>query len=536
MVRVMSTLVFVFLAFQAGQGRVIINEVMVNEPGSYQSLEWIELYADSSETATLDSYRLTIDGNEVALPFGLSVAPGGYLIICRRLTSSESGSFESHWGDGSGVWGDSDYEAAIGEPIEAAFSLKNSGGSMTLWRRDNPVSTFSWDDGGGDGVSFERLAPDSLAFVPCIARAGSTPGSLNSVTPAANDLAITSVEATADDPLTELTITVANRGINDCDAVWLCLYSVDDTRLLDSISVAPLTEGDSLVLERQYTFTSLRIRLAAAIPADDRTDNDSLQFWAPGNGYPPVILSEIMPAPADEARGEWVELLSVHDHEIDLSGWKLGDSRKLCDISHDPLFLSPGERIVLAWDRAAFLAHHDYVPVHFAELERWAQLNNGSDTVRLVDPYGLEADVFGYDEAPDAGYTLGRRDGDRESIWGESVESGGTPGEPNRVLVAGQSPSLTMTISPKVFSPDGDGIDDTTLIHIDAPTLGRVKLELYDRTGRRIFDFEADRVKANDYVWRGTDNGGAPLPIGIYIVYCQVDGQAAKQAVVIARQ
>lgn len=520
----------------SARGNVVINEVLVNEPGAYQSLEWIELFVDSATSVSFDDCRLLVDGEEVATPPGLTPASREYLIICRRLTSGTGGSFEGYWGDSSGVWGDTDQELAMGEPIEASFSLRNTGGSIVLWQDGIPVSTFTWDDGGDDGVSFERIVPGGPDFAPCIARQGSTPGGLNSVTPAANDLAIASIAASVDDGLTSLRLIVANRGINTSGRAVVQLHNIMDECLLDSFPVDALLSGDSASVEATYIFESMRVQLAAAIPHDDRTDNDSLEFWAPGRDYPPVILSEIMPAPKTDSRAEWVELLSVCDEAVDLAGWRLGDSRKLCLISEDALILSPGERMVAAWDRSAFLAQYGYVPACLIELENWAQLNNGGDTVRLVDPYGLSSDAFGYTDSSNDDHTIGRREDNSGSVWGESVHSGGTPGEPNQVLVAGQASSLTMSITPQVFSPDGDGVDDTAVIHIDSPTMNEVTLKLYDREGQLAYDFRANEVKANDYVFYGTTNGGGALPIGIYIVYCEIDGQATKQAVVIARQ
>ncbi len=536
MVKASLAFVLSIVLLQEARCGVVINEVLVNEPGSYQSLEWFELYVDSGAVVSLDDYRLTVDEDEVTLPPGLIGGPHGYIVICRRLTSEQGVSFEGRWGDSSGVWGDTEHEAAIGEPVEASFSLRNSGGTMILWRGEIPVSSFAWDNGGDDGVSFERITPGSPNFAPCVARAGSTPGALNSVTPAENDLALTSVEASVDDGLTRLRIVVSNRGANAADSVLLRIHDLTEGQLLDSVTVDALSPGDSASIETTYFFEPMWVHLAAAIPHDDRTANDSLEFWAPGCNYPPVILSEIMPAPEADSRAEWVEILSIHNQDTDISGWRLGDSRKLCFISEDALLLSPGERLVLAWDRHAFFVQHGHTPHSLVELDSWAQLNNGGDTVRLVDSHGLIADAFGYDKAPANSHTFGRCENDSEAVWGESVDAGGTPGETNRVFVAGQSSMLHLSIRPQVFSPDGDGVDDTVLIRVDAPTMDEVTLELYDRRGRLVYDFRADRMKANEYVWHGTDNGGAPLPIGIYIVYCEVDGRATKQAVVIARQ
>ena len=135
---------------------VVINEVLVNEPSTYQNLEWLELYNPALDAVSLDDCSLTVDGILVLLPGGLSVPPDDYLIICRRLVSKTGASFEGHWGDSSGVWGDTEEERQLGQPVEAAFNLKNSGGTIRLYHGDTAISEFSWTTAGPDGVSWER--------------------------------------------------------------------------------------------------------------------------------------------------------------------------------------------------------------------------------------------------------------------------------------------------------------------------------------------------------------------------------------------
>ncbi|MDH4033406.1 MAG: lamin tail domain-containing protein, partial [candidate division Zixibacteria bacterium] len=109
------------------RSELVVNELMVNEPGRSTSLEWIELYVDSTGVVVLDDYQLLVDDELVTIPRGWRLEPDSYLIICRKLVSSDgSASFETRWGDGSGIWGDTPDEAAMTLPPVASFSLVNT--------------------------------------------------------------------------------------------------------------------------------------------------------------------------------------------------------------------------------------------------------------------------------------------------------------------------------------------------------------------------------------------------------------------------
>ncbi len=513
----------------------VINEAMVNEPAGYQTLEWIELYYGPSQAVDLDAYSLTVDNVLVELPLGITINPHEYLVICRKLVATEGeASFEGVWGDSSGVWGDCEAERLIPEPIVASFKLKNDHGLIQLWDGVTLVSELAWDEAGADGVSLERMSHHSDSVAPSIDAGGCTPGVLNSLTPVSHDLALTDAQATVASGLTTITITITNRGLWSSDSVTGQLFYADDSTLLESFEVGALLSGDSIVITLQYRFPDLRTQLLVRLPDDDRPSDNTLLFYAPGEDYPPVLLSEIMASPSDDPDNEWVEIQNVSTKAIDISEWLIGDPIKQCLIGDSQVMIEPGQRLVLVADQALFQMTYYWFGDDLIQPLCWAKLNNDGDTVRLIDPCGLEADCFGYDRIASGTYCRG--EGEYQNQWGPSEEETGSPGAVNSVVFSNAGSPVSLAIEPGVFSPDGDGYEDSVVIHLESPDMDRFELKIYDRQGRLVEAFNTTQARSNSYTWRGGTDRGGRLPIGLYVVYFEVPGVgSAKEAVVIAR-
>jgi hypothetical protein len=160
---------------------VIINEVLANEPGSNTKLEWVELFNADSVEHDLGGWLFVSKDDTTVISSGTTIPARGFLIIARKLVSvpPDSISFEGHWGDRSGVWGDSPKEDF--PAIEAEISLTNSGGTISLIDLDHNMQSFTWDKDCGDGISLERISPDEEEWFCCIDSNKSTPGKKNSV-------------------------------------------------------------------------------------------------------------------------------------------------------------------------------------------------------------------------------------------------------------------------------------------------------------------------------------------------------------------
>jgi hypothetical protein len=160
---------------------VIFNEVLANEPGSNTKLEWVELFNADSIEHDLGGWLFVSKDDTTAISSGTIIPSGGFLIIARKLVVEppDSISFEGHWGDKSGIWGDfpqEDFPA-----IEAEMSLTNSGGTISLIDPDHNTQSFTWDKDCGDGTSLERTSPEEDEWFCCIDSNKCTPGKKNSV-------------------------------------------------------------------------------------------------------------------------------------------------------------------------------------------------------------------------------------------------------------------------------------------------------------------------------------------------------------------
>ncbi|MEA3297733.1 MAG: lamin tail domain-containing protein, partial [candidate division Zixibacteria bacterium] len=414
-------LVLIVSLFAPGlSAKVVVNEVMANEPSGSTILEWIELFVDSSGSVSMNSYEVIIGDKLVTFPSGLVLNPDEYYIICRKLTAMDNtASFEGRWGDSSGYWGDTSEETALRTPHEAVFSLVNAGGSVKLYRNLSQVSELIWTQEGQDGFSWERTSPKSDLISQSVDIEGSTPGVINSLTPVDYDLALESVNAVSEESLTSLTFSLANRGLSRVVGAQLFLYIGEETTPLDIIELPNLSADDIDSVSGHYTLDGLYIDMRAVLSDDDRNRNNYLDLVAPGIDYPPFILTEVMANPQSGSTSEWVEIRNLLNQPWDLSGWQVGDSKTLHLVTDTSIILELQERAVLVRSKHDFENYYPDFTGRLIEPQGWSQLNNTGDTLRLIDQYGLEADRFGYDSIFEESHTWSRGETNPyENKWG----------------------------------------------------------------------------------------------------------------------
>lgn len=523
---------------------LVINEVLSNEPGSSTTLEWIEIFNNSSFLKEpLGLYQIRAGATTIRLPNSDTLDGGEYYIVCSRLFASGSTpGFESYWGDNSGFWGDTEYEQSLKRPFDIPFSLSNNGGLIELQNLFNQtVSEFAWTESGIDGYSWERVTPRDDRILQSADFSGSTPGFLNSVTVTNYDLGLDSVTVLPIDGGSELSFYLTNRGVTPITDGSITLSTIVTGGFevpFDELSLPQIDVGFSLIISESYAIDGLYQTLKATLPPDDRARNDSLKFVAAGSSYPPIIINEIMAAPTIELGTEWVEIKNVYNEAIDLKDWQIGDNSVLRIIDTASLVVAPGEYMVLAADSNLFEFFYTSFDGRLHEPEMWSLLNNDVDQVRLVDNYSLLADRHAYDDSYGDNITIAR--GEEEGLfgfWGRSEEVGGSPGRINSILIEPSAEGLRVEINPTHISPNGDGFEDETEITIEAPQAESYKIRIYDKVGRLIKTFANDETLLKPaYRWDGRDDAGNRVPIGIYILHCEAVGvESVKKVLVVAR-
>ena len=597
------------ISFSVGPSDIAITEVMANPAGGETEIpggkadEFVELLNRGESVVDVAGWSLTDgDGVDAIIPWddlthgtleapgvvtGTTLIPAGShaLVLDPDHASPSRGEPQPYsipagtvvlTVNGSDIGGSG--LAASNDPL----TLYDAGGTD----RDNVIDTFGTpkdeEDPGdrdddaldgvpfdpGDGFSLERIDPSSGDTESNWAESseGGTPGSVNSVTPVARDLACH--ELYADNPgaaaLADLGLTavVAVAGTTSVSGASLELYLDADLNEILSpaeliggpTEIAKISPGDTIEIVFEGGLEEGRHRMVAQVSTDDRPTNDRASLdLAVGDVEAFLVVNEFLNRPdEDSGQPEWIEILNGSERDIDLAGWTLGDDEgrsPLLAADDSPIRLAPGAFVVLTQDLDKMRASFPLVDVPVLEPDRWETLNNTDDVITLADPRGFVVDRVPYDDAwrgkrdNEAGVSWERIDhrGNpaSEANWWLSVDpSGSTPGRANS-LAGGFSSGISLEVGPDPFSPDGNGFQDETAIRYRLPPKSVFTLRVFDSLGRPVRTLVDEVGSANGvFVWDGTDDAGRTLGVGIYILLAEAKGESlmqAKRTVVVAR-
>ncbi|MDF1572042.1 MAG: CotH kinase family protein [Bacteroidales bacterium] len=213
-----------------------------------------------------------------------------------------------------------------------------------------------------------------------------------------------------------------------------------------------------------------------------------------------VIINEICYAP-DSVRSseDWVELHNRSDQYVDLSGWKLQDSKgeHMYRISEGTV-INPYGYYVVCRDKFKFRELHADFDTYEGNFN--FGLSSVGDVVRLYDAENTLVNIVSYEPAspwPDVpeGFTLSLRSPEMDNFsagaWEVSGEKYGTPGSRNFEIPDGiiteesVSGDLLLGNYPNPFTGN-------TTVTLYSDTYQHLKLVVYDLHGRQV-EVLADR-------------------------------------------
>lgn len=535
--RFLPSLIFSFcLVLAAGpafstEGPLVISEIMFNPNGDENAREFVEIQNISAGPVSLENCRVgdgtafddltAVGGNDWTVP------AGGYAVIL----DPDYFAADEPYGNLSGsallltvkdtTIGSRGLSNSTPEPV---YLISAGGDTLSVVRYSIDCSA---------GHSWEKVNPDGSDLAENFLQSkevDGTPGYRNSVTPSDHNPALgsESLRFIPDPPRMgaglDIFVSYRNGGLTTLNGARVTVTMLPDTPLAVIDFSGELAPGEYSPEQSLHIDAvpggllgfEAYIEGGEAQSAVDDTLRTELDVPVPAGT---VLLNEIMAAPKDGP--EWMEILNSSSSPVSLRGWKVSDSRGVpSDSVSARSLVSPGGYALITGDST--LA--DCLPgIAVFPVAKFPSLNNDGDSAVLLDRSGALRDSVDWNSS-DSGISLERISPllSGTTAWDNSVAfSGSTPGARNSIFfnrveddggISGGPSALTITPNP--FS-------GTATIAYDLPfPLARVRLDVYDRRGRRVATLRD--VSESGSSWTGTwdgASGGRKLPAGPYILF-----------------
>lgn len=521
---------------------VVINEIMVDENPSVglPEYEYIELYNNTEYPISIEHWVLKVGDKETILGEH-NIAAKGYLILCSTAAMDQF----------------SDFGDVLG--ISAFPGLTNSGKTIEIQSVDKLLidqvsyldSWYQSDEKSEGGWSLERIDPKNTAWQEnnwkaSVNELGGTPGRLNSIYSENHDLIAPYLEYCrfVSGNCVKL---IFSEPIESSGMFKLSNFEI----LSEGIHPKEIVQTDFIGREFDLYFQSdfaesTHYQLVLSNEIKDLAGNSILtkeyDFLVPGIiSEGDLIINEVLFNPYPDG-SDYVEIVNLSEKIIDLSQVKLATRTNTFELSGEVLisnkFLRPKEYILVTEDTLNIQQNYfTSKPSVFCQIKSLPSFSDDAGRVVLTSN-SLIVDDFAYNEdmhfellASVEGVSLERinpmQETNRNSNWQSAAQNigFGTPGLQNSVFSDVDLMDSEISLSPKIFTPDNDGMDDRLLINFKLEEDGFLtSIRIYNSRGIEIRKLASNLNLANEdsLFWDGLTSKKERAPIGIYLVYIEL--------------
>lgn len=515
---------------------VVINELFA-DPSPTNGLpteDYLELFNNTSKIIDLTNCWISDLTSADQLNAG-KILPGEYVIVCDN-------SFENQF---------SPFGKVI--TVNSFPSLNNSEDELTLYAPDSTFihqvhyyDTWYRDNNKQDGGwSLEMIDPNNPCgeadnWIASTKWFGGTPGTQNTAFGANPDIFLPQVvEANA---INDTTVILSFNEIIDEDGMLAAIFNIDNGISVSSVKIIDnkniqLNLSSQLVFQIKYTIT---VTSAFDCVGNILGTNNTAIFALPQLGFAEdIVINEILFNP-NTGGSDFVEIYNNSNKFIDLQNWGLANLENdsitnYKTIINHPKLILPGEFVVLTKDAQNIKdKYYSTIPNTLLQMESLPTYSNDEGHVYLINNLNMLVDSFHYNEEmhypllnSTKGVSLERIDYNRLSNdatnWHSAAKAVdfATPGyENSQYLIADNDGEIT--VSPEIFSPDNDGVDDVVNISYTFSEQGMVaNVVIYDSKGRLIKNLIQNELlgTSGTFSWDGINENNEKANIGIYIIY-----------------
>jgi hypothetical protein len=544
---------------------VVIDEIMCDPTPqvALPNVEWIELKNTSALPINLKGWKV---GNSTsiskAMP-GFILQPDSFVIVCtgsavpamtvfgKTISVTSFPSLDNS----SGLLVLYDSTADVIHAVNYSSNwyqneLKVNGGwSLEMIDTKNPCSSFSnWTasvdpNGGTPGRKNSVDANNSDQMPPQLLRAY------------AND----NMDITLyfDEPLDSLKATALDN--------YMISDGVDIPQ--NAVTVSPLFDEVNLKLNTPLTQNIIYIITANSVTDCVGNIIGSKNSARVGLSYVAdsfdVVINEILFNPKPNGV-DYVEIYNRSNHIINLKQLYIANRNSIrvissiTQLSNDDYLLFPQDFMVITENPDIVKSQYITLnPDAFVTVANMPSFSDANGDVILLNMQGNIIDELQYDASwqfplidnPE-GVALERIDYNAptqsKNNWHSAATSVGygTPAYKNSQYRIDQQVQGEINVSPAIFSPDNDGIDDFATIDYNFPEPGYVaNIIIFDASGRPVRYLQQNAlcgIKGN-FQWDGLGDKDQKLPIGIYIIFTEVFNlngttKQFKNTIVLARK
>jgi len=536
-----------FSLYDAKQFDVVINEIMADPdpPVGLANYEYVELYNRTIYPISMSGWKFQMGTTIKTIP-DATINPHAYLL----LTTTDGETSISSYGNAIGVTG---------------FAISNTGETLSLYDSlYRIISTVSFTDAWyhdsykmNGGWSLEQIDPmnpcgDASNWRASNNMLGGTPGMVNSINASSPD-------NTA--PQLVRVSLINNNSIQlyfteSLDSTYLqniSNYTIDNG-IGNPATASPVSpDYRSVVLDIS---PAVQTGIVYTITITD-TLKDCVGNVLPVNSYArfaipelpianDLVINEVLSDPKDNGV-DYVELYNRSNKVIDLKQLVLASYDTITltltdvnNISVDGYLVFPEDYVVLTTDPVIVTKQYNTPnPNGVAQMPSLPSLNNDDGAVALslknlitiIDKFAYTADMYYPLLNSTDGVSLERinfnRPADDKTNWHSAAETAGfgTPAYKNSQYSEGVASEDPVSVSPEIFSPDNDGINDVLNINYEFDVAGyTANINVYDANGRLIRNLVKNELlgTSGNFSWNGITSDNEKARIGIYIIYFEV--------------
>lgn len=532
----------IFLGEQAQFNDLIITEIMADPspPVALPEEEYIEIYNNSSKIIELNGMNFTAGSRTATFTEG-QIKPQEYALVV-PLTAIDLFQDVPH------VIGLDKFPAIAN--AGADLSLKNAEGDVifNITFSNSWYETSSKKDGGWslEMVDITQPCLGAINWKESQDESGGTPARVNSVSDEITDLQPLGVAALEFVSGNIIQLIFSQKlHLEKLDQYHIHIQpeiSVADISLIgQNGNIIEVVLDENLKEEIEYTIEVSGFYDCSGVAMEKSTLKLGVPVLAQAGD---IIINELLYDPKSGGE-DFIELLNISNKTLSLSDLVITREDPLNGIIINQVgleeykrLIAPQEYIVLSAKGESIRSHYQTAGVGaFVDVNKFPNYVNDGGVVGLYNKENEFLDRLEYEPKmhfqmlkTTKGVSLERVNphvsSDERTNWNSAAISigGATPGYQNSQFLQ-TVPKGKLSVSPEIFSPDGDGFDDLLGVSYQldkADYVGAASIYTIDGIPvRKIFDNQT-LAQEGFFTWDGLDDKHKKARVGIYIVVLEL--------------